>query len=43
MNVEPIFSLLLAWLLLGQVVGGTQVLGALLVVGSVMFLGLRKR
>jgi len=43
MNVEPIFSLLLAWLLLGQSIGGIQLLGALLVVGSVMFLGLRKR
>jgi drug/metabolite transporter (DMT)-like permease len=43
MNVEPIFSLLLAWLLLGQSIGGIQLVGALLVVGSVMFLGLRKR
>jgi drug/metabolite transporter (DMT)-like permease len=43
MNVEPIFSLLLAWLLLGQSIGGIQLIGALLVVGSVMFLGLRKR
>ncbi len=43
MNVEPIFSLLLAWLLLGQSIGGMQLMGALLVVGSVMYLGLRKR
>ncbi len=43
MNVEPIFSLLLAWLLLGQSIGGIQLVGALLVVSSVMFLGLRKR
>ena len=43
MNVEPVFALVLAWLLLDQAVAPVQVLGALLVVGAVMVLGLRKR
>jgi drug/metabolite transporter (DMT)-like permease len=43
MNVEPVFALLLAWLILGQAIAPVQVLGALLVVGAVMLLGLRKR
>jgi drug/metabolite transporter (DMT)-like permease len=43
MNVEPVFALALAWLLLGQTVAPVQVLGALVVVGAVMYLGLRKR
>ena len=43
MNVEPVFALVLAWLLLDQAVAPVQVLGALLVVGAVMALGLRKR
>ena len=43
MNVEPVFALVLAWLLLGQAIAPVQVLGALLVVGAVMLLGLRKR
>ena len=42
MNVEPVFSLILAWLILGQAVAPTQTLGALIVVGAVMFLGRRK-
>jgi drug/metabolite transporter (DMT)-like permease len=32
-----------AWLLLGQTVSAIQILGALLVVGAVMALGLRRR
>ncbi len=43
MNVEPIFALVLAWLLLGQVIAPIQVVGGLVVVGTVMWLGLRKR
>jgi drug/metabolite transporter (DMT)-like permease len=43
MNVEPVFALVLAWLILGQAIAPVQVLGALLVVGAVMALGLRKR
>jgi drug/metabolite transporter (DMT)-like permease len=42
MNVEPVFALVLAWLVLGQTIAPIQVGGALLVVGSVMVLGLRK-
>jgi len=43
MNVEPVFALVLAWLILGQAIAPVQVSGALLVVGAVMVLGLRKR
>jgi drug/metabolite transporter (DMT)-like permease len=43
MNVEPVFALVLAWLVLGQAIAPVQVAGALLVVGAVMVLGLRKR
>jgi drug/metabolite transporter (DMT)-like permease len=43
MNVEPVFALVLAWLILGQSIAAIQVVGALLVVGAVVALGLRKR
>jgi len=43
MNVEPVFALVLAWLVLGQSIAAVQVAGALLVVGAVVALGLRKR
>ena len=43
MNVEPVFALVLAWLVLGQAIAPVQVMGALIVVGAVMTLGLRKR
>jgi drug/metabolite transporter (DMT)-like permease len=43
LNVEPVAALAMAWLLLGQTVSPTQVAGALLVVGAVMALGLRRR
>ena len=43
MNVEPVFALVLAWLILGQTIAPIQVAGALLVVAAVMALGLRKR
>ncbi|MES2786164.1 MAG: DMT family transporter, partial [Pseudomonadota bacterium] len=42
MNVEPVFALVLAWLVLGQTIAPIQVLGALIVVAAVMVLGLRK-
>ena len=43
MNVEPVFALMLAWLILGQVIAPVQVAGALVVVGAVMGMGLRRR
>src|SRR5690606_21084935 len=42
MNIEPIFALVLAWVFLGQSVAAIQVLGGLIVVATVMWLGLRK-
>ena len=42
MNVEPVFALVLAWAVLDQQIAPIQVAGALLVVGAVMWLGLRK-
>jgi drug/metabolite transporter (DMT)-like permease len=43
MNVEPVFALALGWLVLGQAIAPVQVGGALIVVGAVMALGMRKR
>jgi drug/metabolite transporter (DMT)-like permease len=43
MNVEPVAALVLAWAFLGQAIAPVQVAGALVVVGTVMALGLRKR
>ena len=43
MNVEPVFALILAWILLDQAIAPIQLLGALVVVSTVMYLGLRKR
>jgi len=43
MNIEPVFALVLAWALLGQRIALVQVAGALLVVATVVWLGLRKR
>ncbi len=43
MNVEPVFALILGWVVLGQAIAPVQVLGALLVVGAVVWLGMRKR
>ena len=43
MNVEPVFALVLAWALLGQSIAPLQLVGALVVVATVMWLGLRKR
>ena len=42
MNVEPVFALTLAWLILGQAIAPIQVVGALIVVAAVMVLGLRR-
>lgn len=43
LNVEPVAAMVLAWALLGQRIATIQVLGGLLVVGTVMVLGLKKR
>lgn len=43
MNVEPVAALVLAWALLGQAIAPVQVVGALIVVGTVMALGLRRK
>ena len=43
MNVEPVFALVLAWLILGQSIAPVQVVGALVVVAAVVWLGLRKK
>jgi drug/metabolite transporter (DMT)-like permease len=43
MNVEPVFALALGWLILGQAIAPVQVAGALIVVGAVMALGMRKK
>jgi drug/metabolite transporter (DMT)-like permease len=43
MNVEPVFALVLAWLVLGQSIAPVQVAGALIVVGTVLALGMRRR
>ena len=42
MNVEPIFALGLAWAILGQSIAWVQVLGGLIVVATVVWLGLRR-
>jgi drug/metabolite transporter (DMT)-like permease len=43
LNVEPVAALLLGWLVLGQTVSALQFTGALIVVGAVMALGLRRK
>jgi drug/metabolite transporter (DMT)-like permease len=43
MNVEPIFALVLAWMVLGQTIAPLQVAGGILVVATVMWLGLARR
>ncbi|NBX55169.1 MAG: DMT family transporter [Betaproteobacteria bacterium] len=42
MNVEPVFALGLAWVVLDQRIAPIQIVGALLVVGAVIALGLRQ-
>ncbi|ODU10693.1 MAG: transporter [Rubrivivax sp. SCN 71-131] len=43
LNIEPVLAMIMAWALLGQHIAPIQVVGALVVVGTVMVLGLRKR
>lgn len=43
MNVEPVAALVLAWAVLDQTIAPIQIVGALLVVGTVIVLGLRKQ
>ena len=43
MNVEPVFALVLAWAILGQAIAPVQVAGALLLVATVVWLGMRRR
>jgi len=43
MNVEPVCALVLAWVFLGQAIAPMQLMGAGIVVATVMALGLRKR
>jgi drug/metabolite transporter (DMT)-like permease len=43
LNVEPVCALLLAWPILNQAIAPIQWVGALIVVGAVMGLGLRRR
>ena len=43
LNVEPVAALGMAWLILDQRVATVQLVGALIVVGAVMALGLRRR
>jgi drug/metabolite transporter (DMT)-like permease len=43
LNVEPVAALGMAWLILDQSVAPIQWVGAVLVVGTVMGLGLRRR
>lgn len=43
MNAEPIFALIGAWLLLGQTIAVIQVIGALIVMTTVIWLGLHRR
>jgi drug/metabolite transporter (DMT)-like permease len=42
MNVEPVFALVMAWAFLDQKISWIQVIGALIVVATVMALGFRK-
>lgn len=42
LNVEPVFALVIAWAVLGQAVAPLQVAGALIVVGTVVWLGTRR-
>jgi drug/metabolite transporter (DMT)-like permease len=42
MNVEPVFALGPAWLVLGQSIAPSQVAGAIVVVATVVWLGLRR-
>ena len=43
MNLEPISAMFIAWLVLGQTAAPLQIVGALMVVGSVIYLSSRKQ
>ena len=43
MNIEPIAAMAIAWLVLGQAAGPSQIAGAFLVVGSIIYLSGGKR
>jgi drug/metabolite transporter (DMT)-like permease len=43
MNVEPVASLLFGWLLLDQMLSGTQLLGGAIVLGSIVLLTYQKK
>jgi drug/metabolite transporter (DMT)-like permease len=43
LNIEPVASMVIAWAVLGQTIAPIQVLGALLVVGSVIWMNLGRR
>ncbi len=43
MNVEPVFALMLGWAILDQRIEPVQTAGAVVVVGAVIFLGLRRK
>jgi drug/metabolite transporter (DMT)-like permease len=43
MSIEPIFALALGWFILDQKIAVIQIVGACLVVGLVIKLGLRKQ
>jgi hypothetical protein len=42
LNLEPIFALVMAWIILSQSISALQILGAFIVVGVVIRLGMRK-
>jgi hypothetical protein len=42
LNLEPIFALVMAWVILSQSISAIQILGAFIVVGVVIRLGMRK-
>lgn len=42
MNMEPVAGMVLGWLILGQVLGATQVFGGLIVVGGIVLLAYRR-
>jgi drug/metabolite transporter (DMT)-like permease len=42
LNVEPIAAMLMAWIVLGQAMNATQVLGVFVVVGAVIYLATGK-
>jgi drug/metabolite transporter (DMT)-like permease len=43
LNIEPVASMVIAWAVLGQIIAPIQVLGAFLVVGSVIWMNLGPR